>query len=189
MILVPEEKYLALQTKKDIEDENVKTRSSLTSEKEEGKTTMAEESQKLPELDKAVIISAVPKPWQNKARSLLQHIKAEASHDISWDRRGTVSINGVPIPNSHISDLINYVVKPRKGFLPMGHKEFYDALIRVNIPMGLVSSSQRQQMISREPPVKTAVKPLSKPQHPPLPPPPGQPIKRKRKTLDWIKFE
>ena len=191
MILVPEEKYQALQSqRKDTVEENLKDRSSSSLSPGIEEESKKEDSKKLPELDSTVIISAVPKPWQNKARSLLRHITADASTDIRWDHRGTVSVNGLPIPNSHITDLINDVVKPKKGFHPTGHKEFYDALLRMNVPLGLVWNSKRQQMTGGgETRVKLETKPVSKlHHHPVLPPPPGQPIKRKRKTIDWITF-
>lgn len=146
------------------------------------------ESESLPKLDTEIIISAVPKPWKNKARSIIQHIQAHPKHVLTWNDKGVVYIRGVRLSGSHIYDLIKDSVKPYKNFTLTGQKEYYQALHEMNVPLGLIGNGRPQQMLQQtEDTTRGHQNPDKRKAAARLAPPPGIPVKR-RKTLHWMTF-
>ena len=143
-----------------------------------------------PKLDGDIIISAVPKPWQNKARSIIQHIQAHPKPVLTWDDKGVVFIHGTPLPGSHISDLLKDSVKPYKNFTPRGEREYYQALPEMNVPLGLIGNGKQQLLLQQmedapsrqKEPTKRKAKPSR------LAPPQSIPVKRRRNVLHWMTF-
>ena len=82
------------------------------------------------------IIDVIPKRAKGKARALLSVLKDH----IQWNERGEIIIDGAPIPNSHISDLIKYTVVRHFGKKqpPIGSDEFSQLLKVHNIPRSLI---------------------------------------------------
>ena len=56
---------------------------------------------------------------------------------------GQVLLNGVLIPKSNISDLVSDAMRPRKHFNPVGVREFYNVLNKINVPKDLVRNERR----------------------------------------------
>ena len=73
-------------------------------------------SQQLSATDKQ-IINSVPKTMQNRAKLLIQKLK-DHSDVISWNNNGQLVLEGSIIPNSNIVNLVNDVMRKRKGFNP-----------------------------------------------------------------------
>ena len=51
------------------------------------------------------------------------------------------------IPGSHLVDLVNDILRHRKGFEPVGWSVFARGLARMNVPENLVRNPQRQSAI------------------------------------------
>ena len=93
-------------------------------------------------LTSEMIVRGIPKTMKTRAQALLAHLK-EREGAISWDSSGQVTINGVFVPKSNISDLISDAMRPRKRFNPVGVQEFYNMLNEINIPKDLVRNEKR----------------------------------------------
>ena len=63
------------------------------------------------------IIDSVPKTVQNRAKLLVQKLK-DHSDVISWNDNRQLVLGGSIVPNSNIVDLVNDVMRKRKGFNP-----------------------------------------------------------------------
>ena len=89
-----------------------------------------------------MIVRGIPKPMKTRAEALLAHLK-ERGDVITWDDMGQVLLNGVLIPKSNISDLISDAMRSRKHFNPVGVREFYNVLNKINVPKDLVRNERR----------------------------------------------
>ena len=89
-------------------------------------------SQHLNATDKQIIDSA-PKTMQNRAKLLIQKLK-DHSDVISWNDDGQSVLEGSIVPNSNIVDLVNDVMRKRKGFNPEHSNTFAKALAKVSVP-------------------------------------------------------
>ena len=56
---------------------------------------------------------------------------------------GQVLVDGVLIPKSNISDLVSDAMRSRKHFNPVGVREFYNVLNKINVPKDLVRNERR----------------------------------------------
>jgi hypothetical protein len=94
------------------------------------------------QLSDSVIIESIPKTMQSRAVALLNRLKARPDV-ISWDQSGRVSLDGESIPRSNISDLISDAVRGRKNFNPVGSRQFFRVLTKINMPRDLVRNENR----------------------------------------------
>ena len=88
------------------------------------------------------IIDSVPKTMQNRAKLLIQKLK-DHSDVISWNDNRQLVLDGSAIPNSNIVDLINDVMRKRKGFNPEHSNTFAKALAKINVPEDYVRNPDR----------------------------------------------
>ena len=91
-------------------------------------------------------MKSVPKLYKAGARQLLDKIK-ENRDALHWNDKGELMYENKPISGSHVVDLINDVVRHRKGFEPVGWSVFARGLARMNVPENLVRNPQRQSVI------------------------------------------
>ena len=124
-------------------------------------------------LTSEMIVRGIPKTMKTRAQALLAHLK-EKEGAISWDSSGQVTLNGVFIPKSNISDLISDAMRPRKRFNPVGVQEFYNMLNEINIPKDLVRNEKRWSEVRQR---KVKIKTL-----------PGNSKGKKTKNKTKIKF-
>ena len=103
------------------------TEQTMTSESDS-----ATSSQQLNATDKQ-IINSVPKTMQNRAKLLIQRLK-DHSDISSWNDNGQLVLEGSIVPNSNIVDLVNDVIRKRKGFNPEHSNIFAKALAKINSP-------------------------------------------------------
>ena len=94
------------------------------------------------QLSDSVIVENIPKTMRTRAVALLNRLKARPDV-ISWDETGRVSLDGVDIPHSNISDLISDAVRGRKKFNPVGSRQFFRALRKINMPRDIVRNEDR----------------------------------------------
>ena len=83
---------------------------------------------------------------QNRAKLLIQNLK-DYSDVISWNANGQLVSEGSIIPNSNIVDLVNDVMRKRKGFNPEHSSTFAKALAKINVPEDYVLKEHRSKSI------------------------------------------
>ena len=83
---------------------------------------------------------------QMRATLLIQKLK-DHSNIISWKYNGQLVLEGSIVPNSNIVDLVNYVMRKRKGFNPEHSNAFAKALAKINVPEDFVRNPDRVDSI------------------------------------------
>ena len=133
MVLIPEERLLRYEERDKQRSEN---RDGIMYGGGE------EEEQQEDSLSVEMIVRGIPKTMKTRAEALLAHLK-ERGDVITWDDMGQVLLDGVLIPKSNISDLVSDAMRPRKHFNPVGVREFYNVLNKINVPKDLVRNERR----------------------------------------------
>ncbi|CAH0387606.1 unnamed protein product [Bemisia tabaci] len=101
-----------------------------------------------PGVDFQSILDTIPHTYRGKATALLKRL--DNSGLFEWDRDGRVSIEKIPIAGANIADLINDAIRRRKsGTKPVGHEQFYKALIKLHVPQELIGNHERWNLIRR----------------------------------------
>ena len=133
MVLIPEERLLRYEERDKQKPENEIMYGGGEEEEEEPQ----EDS-----LSVEMIVRGIPKTMKTRAEALLAHLK-ERGDVITWDDMGQVLVDGVLIPKSNISDLVSDAMRSRKHFNPVGVREFYNVLNKINVPKDLVRNERR----------------------------------------------
>ena len=128
MVLIPEERLLRYEER--------------DKQKPEIMYGGGEEEPQEDSLSVEMIVRGIPKTMKTRAEALLAHLK-EREDAITWDDMGQVLVDGVLIPKSNISDLVSDAMRPRKRFNPVGVREFYNVLNKINVPKDLVRNERR----------------------------------------------
>ena len=131
MVLIPEERLLRYEER----------------DKQRGEQDIMygggeEEEEETDSLSVEMIVRGIPKTMKSRAEALLAHLK-ERGDVITWDDMGQVLVDGVLIPKSNISDLVSVAMRSRKHFNPVGVREFYNVLSKINVPKDLVRNERR----------------------------------------------
>ena len=137
MVLIPEERLLRYEER---DKQRVEHRDDIMyggGEEEED-----EEEEETDSLSVEMIVRGIPKTMKSRAEALLAHLK-ERGDVITWDDMGQVLLDGVLIPKSNISDLVSDAMRSRKHFNPVGVREFYNVLNKINVPKDLVRNEKR----------------------------------------------
>ena len=134
MVLIPEERLLRYE-------ERNKQRAEHRDDIMYGGGEDSDEPQE-DSLSVEMIVRGIPKSMKSRAEALLAHLK-ERGDVITWDDMGQVLLDGVLIPKSNISDLVSDAMRPRKHFNPVGVREFYNVLNKINVPKDLVRNERR----------------------------------------------
>ena len=108
---------------------------------EQTMTSESDTSEQLSATDKQ-IIDSVPKTMQNRAKLLIKKLK-DHSDVISWNDNGQLVSEGSIVPNSNIVDLINDVMRKRKGFNPEHSSTFAKAFAKINVPEDYLRNPDR----------------------------------------------
>ena len=134
MVLIPEERLLRYEERDKQRPENRMMYGGGEEEEEEEPQEDA--------LSVEMIVRGIPKTMKTRAEALLAHLK-ERGDVITWDDMGQVLVDGVLIPKSNISDLVSDAMRSRKHFNPVGVREFYNVLNKINVPKDLVRNERR----------------------------------------------
>ena len=105
-------------------------------------------TEETPESLEAEIIQSAPKNLRHKASILLKRLKQD--DNIAWNTKGQLVYKGDVIPNTHIHDLVQDVLRKRKTHIPVGWQIFARALRESNIPQDLVGNLDRWQWMNQE---------------------------------------
>ena len=126
MVLIPEERLLRYEER----------------DKQKPEIMYGGEEPQEDSLSVEMIVRGIPKTMKTRAEALLAHLK-ERGDVITWDDMGQVLVDGVLIPKSNISDLVSDAMRSRKHFNPVGVREFYNVLNKINVPKDLVRNEKR----------------------------------------------
>ena len=129
MVLIPEERLLRYEER----------------DKQRGEQDImygGGEKEETDSLSVEMIVRGIPKTMKSRAEALLAHLK-ERGDVITWGDMGQVLVDGVLIPKSNISDLVSDAMRYRKHFNPIGVREFYSVLNKINVPKDLVRNERR----------------------------------------------
>ena len=129
MVLIPEERLLRYEERDKQKPEIMYGRGEEEEPQEDA-------------LSVEMIVRGIPKTMKTRAEALLAHLK-ERGDVITWDDMGQVLVDGVLIPKSNISDLVSDAMRSRKHFNPVGVREFYNVLNKINVPKDLVRNERR----------------------------------------------
>ena len=88
----------------------------------------------------AHIVETVPSKYKSMAASLLKWLR-EAGN-ITWDKTGSVVIEGASMRGANVIDLLNDAMRDRKRRAPVGHRQFANALRRASVPQELVGNKR-----------------------------------------------
>ena len=120
------------------------------------------------DLSDSIILSHFSNKFQKKTKLLLHYIH-QNTH-ITWTKKGEISIKGHQIANSHIIDLIKYIINPSKHFKPLANEIFLENL--KNIPKSLLNSIHIKPNIIIKQPLEKQLSLQNEP-------PPGVPFSKK----------
>ena len=126
------QKYLLYKDK--VEPMNVKVIGEPSLPELHTKTPVEETQESL----EAEIIQSAPKNLRHKASILLKRLKQD--DNIPWNTKGELVYKGDVIPNTHIHDLVQDVLRKCKTHVPVGWQTFARALRESNIPQDLVGN-------------------------------------------------
>ena len=155
MVLIPEERLLRYE-------ERDKQRGEHSDDIMYGGGEKEEEEEE-DSLSVEMIVRGIPKTMKSRAEALLAHLK-ERGDVITWDDMGQVLVDGVLIPKSNISDLVSDAMRSRKHFNPVGVREFYNVLSKINVPKDLVRNERRWDETAKKENVDEKTKELTIPE-------------------------
>ena len=150
MVLIPEERLLRYEER----------------DKQRGEQDImygGGEKEETDSLSVEMIVRGIPKTMKSRAEALLAHLK-EREDVITWDDMGQVLVDGVLIPKSNISDLVSDAMRSRKHFNPIGVREFYNVLNKINVPKDLVRNERRWDEAGKKENVDEKTKELTIPE-------------------------
>ena len=105
--------------------------------KEKETSKDSSELETIPTAVEQEVMKSVPKLYKTGARQLLDKIK-ENRDLLHWNEKGELMYENKSIPGSHVVDLVNDILRHRKGFEPVGWSVFARGLARMNVPENLV---------------------------------------------------
>lgn len=94
------------------------------------------------------IMDSVPPTMRRKATLLLNML--ENNSDLTWTKQGELEYNGKRVQGSNIIDLVNDVLRSRKGSNPKGWEQFAQGLRGANVPQEVVGNKRRWDWIQRQ---------------------------------------
>src|SRR6218665_1402188 len=95
-----------------------------------------------------LVLDTVPKRCKSQAAKILSYIKKHA--DITWSPKGELTLKGFVLPNTHMVDLINALLRKRIS-KPCGWKQFATVLKDTKIPHKLVTNAECWKYINSLP--------------------------------------
>ena len=96
-----------------------------------------------------LVIDSVPSTMKRKAQLLVSLLKNNSN--VSWKDDGTVKLYGKSIPGSNNIDLVNDVIRHRKGSEPTGWQAFAEGLRDMNISQDVIGNRERCDWMHRAP--------------------------------------
>ena len=105
--------------------------------------TMDDNEQVEEETDERIdagIIYTIPKRYKEKAKQLMQRLRACGK--VVWDANGAVTIDGTLVPGANIVDLVNDAMRDRRRSAPHGHLQFAVAFRQKTVPREFIDNKR-----------------------------------------------
>lgn len=109
----------------------------------------AEDPQDVADMEN-IVMESVPARYKVKARLLYKTLQNTPNNVFSWNDKGTVSINGKPIENSNVVDLVNEAMRARKTVKAVGREQFVSLLRSINVPREYIGNNEFWSLLSPE---------------------------------------
>ncbi|XP_071111249.1 uncharacterized protein [Haliotis cracherodii] len=112
-------------------------------------STMDTTGRPAPQQVRDEVVMSVPKAKSSKAMNLMTRI--QNNPDLSWTPEGILTIEGEPVPGTHMVDLINNLVRHRKtkegpgGWTILSHH-----LANSHVPHEIIGNPQRWQWMQKQ---------------------------------------
>ena len=87
------------------------------------------------------ITDYIPSQFRNRAKNLLSHLRDHS--EASWNERNELVIDDKPVVGSNMVDLIDDVVRVKRGHSPAGATAFRRVLLESNVPLSLIGNKTR----------------------------------------------
>ena len=87
------------------------------------------------------VLGSVPKSFKTNAAFILNTLKK--SGHVTWNDKGEVVYDGNVHTGTHVSDLLNDILRRRKQFDPHGTAEFVSALKQARVPETVIGHKER----------------------------------------------
>ena len=128
------------------------------------------------------VINSVPVTLKTKAKRLMEKIR-KSQGAVTFSDKGELVSGGKVIPGTHAVDLVNDILRKRKGINPRGWREFSRQLTTLNTPQDLVGNPDRWNWMVNEEPSSTTDEPklYASASHLPTPETTPSPSKKKKK--------
>ena len=140
------------------------------------------EVETIPSAVEEEVIKSLPRLYKSGARQLLDKLKQNRDV-LHWKEKGELTYENKSISGSHVVDLVNDILRHRKGFEPVGWSVFARGLARLNVPENLVHNHQRQNVIREFKTRVTEETPDSPSRWLPTPPSTSSPVKKQVKRF------
>ena len=131
MVLIPEERLLRYE-------ERDKQR---TEHRDDIMYGGGEDSEETDSLSVEMIVRAIPKTMKSRAEALLAHLKEREM--LLRGRYGSSPIRRCPYTEIQYFRFVSDAMRSRKHFNPVGVREFYNVLNKINVPKDLVRNERR----------------------------------------------
>lgn len=99
----------------------------------------------IPPLPAEVILTNISKKNRKEAATILNHI--EKAHNLSWNKKGELTMEETVIPHTHINDLLKDAFYNYKHWKPEGVDIFYKELAKSDLPSGLIRNLKRRALL------------------------------------------
>lgn len=98
-----------------------------------------EESPTSDEVSNRLEICRTKKNLLNKALGLWNYLKDRRGPLLNWDEHGELTIKGITVRGSHLSDLLKHTLSALSQQKPIGYDQFKAALEEMLAPMGFIA--------------------------------------------------
>jgi len=137
LVLVPTEKYEILNKKR----EEAKTLSKTRECRDSNETSREQNIWE-------VLRYLVPTKLEKKAQGLLHYILHNGKNNVRWNDAGQLIYKGDTVDGSHVTDLVLDAITEDTSVIPIGYRQFYEALRDINTPTSLVLNKDRKHFLS-----------------------------------------
>lgn len=105
------------------------------------------------------IVASVPGKYKKQAQQLLNYLHDSANTKLTWDKSGVVLIDGEPIKDSNIIDLVNDAMRHRKTVRAIGRQQFGAELRLMGVPREFIGNSSMlyENLTLSPPPINSSV--------------------------------
>lgn len=87
------------------------------------------------------IVASVPGKYKKQAQQLLNYLHERSNTRLTWDKAGLVYINGEPLKDSNIIDLVNDAMRHRKTVTAIGRQQFGSELRLMGVPREFIGNA------------------------------------------------